>query len=315
MMMTALVKQGSRVALRQVWRPVPDRDEVLVRVVVAGVCRTDLHVADGRIPGPEPLILGHEFSGVVEAAGPDAGGCGPGCRVAVSPIIPCLDCERCFAGDAINCGRRAMLGVDRDGAFAEYVCVPGRCVWPLPNGASFAAGAYAEPIAAALGVLNAAIHPLHRGVILGNNRFAALTQRVLECQGFKHLARADPAKAAALPGDAFDFVIETALTTETLREMVRLARPRGTLVLKSRQPGLVGLDVNAALRKQLTLRAVQYGHFVQAMGLLARDRLSLDGLLGPAYPLADFAQVFARASHNESAKLFFHIAADHVWDR
>jgi L-iditol 2-dehydrogenase len=315
MMMTALVKEGSRVALREVPRSVPGREDVLVRVVVAGVCRTDLHVADGRLPGPDPLVFGHEFSGVVEAAGPEAGNCAPGQRVAVSPIIPCLDCEQCLVGDTINCTRRTMLGVDRDGAFAEYVCVPGRCVHPLPNGASFAAGAYAEPIAAALGVLNAAIHPLHRGLILGRNRFAVLTRRVLECQGFQHLTCADPAEAAALPDHAFDFVIETSLTTETLREMVRVARPRGTLVLKSRRPGLVGLDVNAALRKQLSLRAVLYGPFVQAMGLLAKGTLSLDGLLGPAYPLADYERVFALARRDESAKLFFHIAADHVWDR
>jgi L-iditol 2-dehydrogenase len=315
--MKALVKDRSRVALRDV--PVPDlrnADDVLVRVVTAGVCRTDLYVAQGRIPVSEPRILGHEFSAVVEASGPAVPNLRRGERVAVVPLIPCRICANCTGGDAINCLRRTMLGVERDGAFAEFVIIPARCIYPLPGGLSFLAGAYAEPVAAALAVLNAGIRPEQTGLVLGHNRFATLVQRLLETHGFGQVTLHDPAGGAAqLPADHFDFVIETAVSTETLQEIMRVARPRGTVVLKSRLPGLVGLDLTAAIAKELTLRAVQYGPFSRAIALLAEGRLDLDGLLGPAYPLDDYEQVFAQAAHSEACKLFFRVADRHVWDR
>jgi threonine dehydrogenase-like Zn-dependent dehydrogenase len=90
--------------------------------------------------------------------------------------------------------------------------------------------------------------------------------------------------------------------------MVRCARPRGTLILKSRHPGPIAFDLRAALRKELTFRAVHYGSFRKAVALLAEGRLDLTGLLGPAHPLEDFERVFALARQNEAAKLFFQVA-------
>jgi L-iditol 2-dehydrogenase len=269
------------------------------------VGRSDLHVADGLHSTPPKLILGHEFAGTVEAVGAGVEGLKPGDRVAALPVVPCLECETCLVGDAANCLRRAMLGMDRDGAFAEFVRVPWTCVRSLPAGLSFAAGAYAEPVAAALGVNNAGLHPLHHGVILGRNRYALLVERLLVCEGFAHLTRIDPDDAESLPANGFDFAIETGLSTETFQEMARLVRPRGTLVLKSRQPGRVGVDVSALVRKQLTLKAVQYGSFTMALGLLGKGRLNLDGLLGPTFPLSAFAEVFERAREDDMTKLFF----------
>lgn len=304
MMMTALVLDGPRAALRQVPRPEPGREDVLVRVAIAGVCRTDLHVADGLIPSPARVVLGHEVAGTIEDTGERVEGLRKGDRVAVLPVVPCMDCETCLVGDAVNCLRRAMLGVDRDGGFAEFVTVPALCARVLPAGVSFTAGAYAAAAAAALGVLNAGLHPLHHGVILGRNRFALLVERLLVCEGFAHLTRVDPDDAESLPAHRYDFAIETELSTETLRQLVRLVRPRGTLVVRSRQPGLVALDVLSLLRKQLTLKAVQYGSFTLALGLLGKGRLSLDGMMGPVFPLSEFEEAFEQARHDETMKRF-----------
>jgi threonine dehydrogenase-like Zn-dependent dehydrogenase len=87
--------------------------------------------------------------------------------------------------------------------------------------------------------------------------------------------------------------------------MLAAVRPHGTLVLRSRQPGTVALDLLAAVAKQVTIRAVNYGSFRRALGLLVEGALDLAGLLGPVFALEEHAEVFARAEASESAKLFF----------
>jgi L-iditol 2-dehydrogenase len=303
--MKALVKDGSRVGLRRL--PLPDltaADEVRIRVALAGLCRTDLYVAEGSIPAADPLILGHEFAGTVESVGPAVRTVRPGDRVAVLPLVSCGRCYSCSTGDPTNCLDRAMLGMDRDGAFAEFVVLPARCVFPLTSSVSFLVGAYAEPVAAALAVLRAPIQPSQRGLILGTNRFARLVERLLRIHGFGDLTLADPA-CSAIPAGAFDFVLETGLSAESLRTMMAAARPGGMLILKSRPPDLVGLDVLAAIRKELTFHAVQYGPFARAVALLAEGQIDLADLLGPVFPLEDFASVFGQARSSESAKFFF----------
>src|SRR5262249_21566407 len=116
--MRALVKRGSRLELCEVPVPSINGDEVLVRVAVAGLCRTDRQVARGQIPAADPLILGHEFAGTVEAVGWNVWGVRPGQRVAVRPVFGCGACAVCQGGDEINCPKRTMLGVEHDGAFA-----------------------------------------------------------------------------------------------------------------------------------------------------------------------------------------------------
>src|SRR4051812_41399185 len=148
--MLALVKEARSLSLRRVPRPSPRADEVVVRVASAGLCRTDLYVAEGKLPSANPVILGHEFSGVVDALGSGVTAVTPGQRVAVMPILSCGGCSYCQRGLERVCQQRAMLGVDRDGAFAEFVAVPARFVYPIPSGISFQTAAYAEPVTAAL---------------------------------------------------------------------------------------------------------------------------------------------------------------------
>jgi threonine dehydrogenase-like Zn-dependent dehydrogenase len=298
--MPAIRKVGPHAQLCRLEAPRPGPGEVQIRVEAAGVCRTDLHVARGRLPSADPVTLGHEFSGVVTALGEGVDAVRLGDRVAVLPLIPCRECSVCAGADPINCPRRKMLGVDRDGAFAAFAVVPAELAHPLPATVPFAAAAYAEPIAAALGVLEAGLPPRGRGLVLGDNRFAVLIERILRLHGFRDLTVGDEGES-----DAFDFVIETGLSGETLSRMTRAARPGGTLVLRSRPPGPVALDVLAAVTKQLTLRAVNYGPFRRALGLLVEGLLDLEDLIGPPHSLEDFEEVFAQAEQSEGVKLFF----------
>jgi D-arabinose 1-dehydrogenase-like Zn-dependent alcohol dehydrogenase len=130
--MWAVVKQGRSVQRRRVPVPEPRPGEILIRVEVAGVCRTDVYVAQGKLSSADPVILGHEFAGVVAADGRDDHGFAVGDRVVVMPAVPCGACVRCTGGMPECCPHHQFLGVGRHGAFAEYIAVPAQVVHHLP---------------------------------------------------------------------------------------------------------------------------------------------------------------------------------------
>lgn len=302
--MRAVVKRGANVSLAHV--PVPElrsADDVRLRVTVAGLCRTDLLVAAGSLPSADPLVLGHEFAGTIDAVGTEVRGLRVGDRVAVRPLVPCGDCGVCRSGDDINCPRRSMLGVDRDGAFAEFVVVPAACVVPVPPHLSDLAAAYAEPVAAALAVFNAGVAAHHHGLVHGGNRFARLVEMLLRAHGFRSVTLHDPTASEPLPDDAFDFAIETGLDRRVMADLIRVTKPGGTVVIKSRVPKDVPVDFLPAVLKQLTFRAVNYGSFRKAVGLLA-EGLDVAELLGPVRPLEEWATAFEEARGREGKKLF-----------
>ena len=314
MEMRAVVKRGSSVEMCRIPVPEPGPGEVLIRVEVAGVCRTDVYVAHGKLSCADPLILGHEFAGVVAAGGPGVRGFAPGDRVVVMPAIPCGACLRCVDGMPECCPHHQFLGVGRHGAFAEYIAVPAQVVHHLPQGLSFREGAYAEPVCASLAVLKAAIQPGERGLIYGENRIAELTKRVLLAAGFAAVEthRMDP--SVPLDADAYDFVIETQPIAWAFDEIIRLVRPGGRIVLKSRPPAPVAIDLAAAVRKEVVFESVSYGKFSESLDFLTRHDLA--DLLGEARPLEDFADVFASEGAGEDLKSFLSPGAcDADWVR
>ncbi len=197
-----------------------------------------------------------------------------------------------------------MLGVDRDGAFAEFLLVPEECVIAVPAGLPPLAAAYLEPVAASLAVLKADLHPGQRGLLLGENRIAELTRRVLAAHDFHHLATWSAGQPEPEPG-VYDFAIETHATPGILEVMMRALKRGGLAVLKSRPASAVSLDVRKAVLRELRFHGVNYGSFDDAIRLLASGRLELDGLLGPVFALEEYEALFAHAERDETAKPFF----------
>src|SRR5690606_7548727 len=194
-------------------------------IALAGLCRTDVFMADGLISGNDTVILGHEFSGTVEASGAHATGFAKGDRVTVMPVIPCGTCGFCTSGTKDSCQNTTMLGINHDGAFAEYIRVPANTVYKLPENVSFKHGAYSEPVAAALSVMKADIAPDQRGFIYGNNRFAQLILRIMQSYGFDNVTIHDP-QTEKLEDNSYDYAIETLATEQTMLEIFRAVRPR-----------------------------------------------------------------------------------------
>lgn len=293
--------------------------DVLIRVRLVGLCRTDLAVADGQLPVQTPRILGHEFVGTVVAVGSEVMELETGDSVSANPVVSCGECDRCDSGRSNACAKRKFLGVDRDGAITELICLPARNVIAMssPPEASLSAAsslddreaAFLEPVAACAAVLNAPISQTQTGVISGNGRLAELTQQILRHAGFEHLCVLSSVPKTKSPLE-FDFAIETEGTQTSLDVLLKLLRPGGILVLKSRPVVPLQLDVRSFLPLEIQLHAVDYACFGESRDLIVGRRLDLTPMLGDVWQPEDFERAFKTARNDEHQKQFLAVPTE-----
>src|SRR5580765_3812100 len=155
--MRALVlEEAGSLACRDVDVPALGPEDVLVEVKACGICGSDVHGLDGSTGRRKPpLVMGHEAAGVVVAVGEEVVDRQRGDRVTIDSTVSCGACSFCRAGAFNLCDRRQVLGVScdefrRDGAFAEYVAVPARIVYRLPDEVSYVQATLVEPLAVAV---------------------------------------------------------------------------------------------------------------------------------------------------------------------
>src|ERR1700721_2870776 len=178
--------------------PTPAKDEILARVAGCGICGSDVHGYDGssgrRIP---PIVMGHEAAGTVAALGAGVTGFAVGDRVTFDSTIFCGVCSNCRRGDVNLCDHREVLGVScaefrRAGAFAEYVAVPSRILYRLPEKLSFAEAAMLEAVSVALhGVSLAQVSAGATALVLGAGMIGLLTLQALRAAGCSKVFVAD----------------------------------------------------------------------------------------------------------------------------
>lgn len=311
--MRALLRSAAGVELVRVATPRRlAADEVLVRVLMAGLCRTDCYVAEGQLgPAEGGRILGHELAGIVV----DRGAALPpellGARVSVDPRIRCGACSACAARSP--CEAPGFLGVDVDGGFADYVRVPAASLVRVPDGLDARAVAYIEPIAATLAIVGAGIRPEERGLVVGKGRVAALAAAVLRSRGFSGIHTYDPSDPASVErpvAGTFDYAIENGVDRAGMTAIIEALRPRGRVVIKSRRIEPLEIDLLALVPKELHLVAAYYGSFSEAASLVAEGALDLHPLWAEPRPLEDFSAVFEESRLGEGRKLFFAIGAE-----
>lgn len=137
-----LTRIGEPLEMAEVPTPTPGPLDALVAVQAAGVCHSDVHYRAGASPaGPLPLTLGHEVAGTVAAVGDAVTGWAPGDRVCLHYLATCGHCRYCDAGREQFCVRGAMIGKHRDGGYAEYIAIPARSLFRLPEEIPFEHGA------------------------------------------------------------------------------------------------------------------------------------------------------------------------------
>ncbi|MBY0359350.1 MAG: alcohol dehydrogenase catalytic domain-containing protein [Candidatus Obscuribacterales bacterium] len=305
--MQAIVKDGKTLALQSIPCPKLATDEqILVRVMLAGLCRTDLYAASGKIPTANYLVLGHEFSGIVEKVGSNVEGIKTGAKVAVNPLLPCLHCRFCLQGRANLCQNSRFIGVDQQGCFTHFIAVPATAAHIVPDELSFISAAYAEPVAASLAVIKTGINPQEKGLIYGQNRFSQLMLRILKARGFENIDVYNPVdRELVLAENSYDYIIETMINNESLAEMIRAVQPGGKIILKSRQPESVMFKPNEIIKKEPVFHVVNYGSFEESLALLSEKIINVEDLVDRVYKLDEYEKVFALAHKSESLKPFF----------
>ncbi len=149
-MLAGVVHAPFDIRYEEIATPAPAKGEVRVKVKYTGICGSDVPRVNGNASRYYPNILGHEFSGVVDALGEGVSSVVVGDRVAGVPLVPCMQCEDCLSGNYSLCKHYSFIGSRQFGSFAEYAVVPAANVFPFDDSVSFEQGALFEPSSVAL---------------------------------------------------------------------------------------------------------------------------------------------------------------------
>jgi L-iditol 2-dehydrogenase len=329
-----LLTAPSELAYVDVPDPEPQPDEVLIRVAACGICGSDIHGWDGssgrRRP---PLVMGHEASGVIAAVGGDVSGWQPGDRVTFDSMISCGRCPACESGQINLCTQRRVLGVApatyrRDGAFAEYVTVPARIVYRLPDELSFEHGAMAEPVSVALhAVARARLTAGCSVVVVGSGMIGLLLIQAARVAGAAHVVAVDldssrlalaqqlGATAGVVGGRAetlaelraaggaegFAASFEVVGIGPTVTLAIEAVRDGGTVVLVGNLAAKIDFPLQAVVTRELNLlgTCASAGEYAEAIELIASGRIQVAPLISSVEPLASGAEWFRRLSGPE----------------
>ncbi|MBI4026121.1 MAG: alcohol dehydrogenase catalytic domain-containing protein [Verrucomicrobia bacterium] len=310
----------------------PGPGQVLLRVSVTGVCGSDLHsFRDARIGNTivqSPLILGHEFAGVIEAVGPDARdgrfeSLTPGTRVAVDPAQPCGRCELCEMGHPNLCSRLHFCGAFPDGgSLCQWMVVPGRNCFSVSDKVDDACAALLEPLGVALHAVDLAkIRIGNSAAILGAGSIGLLILQAARLAGANPVFIADKfpwrlrvaERFGGIPihcdaedsatrvlketqGRGVDAVIEAAWGDRSIWQAMEMARLGGRVTLVGiPSDDRCEFQHSVARRKGLTIRmSRRMKHaYPRAIQLAELQRVDLRGLISHRFPLVRAAEAFA----------------------
>jgi len=336
--MLALVKTSAAAGLelRDVDVPEPGVNDVLIRVHKAGICGTDLHIeawdawAAGTIR--PPLVVGHEFVGEVEAVGANVSDFGPGDIVSGEGHVVCGRCRHCLAGRRHLCAHSIGLGVGRDGAFAEYVCLPMTNVWHHWPGID-------EDVAAIFDPFGNAVHTALRFEVLGEDVLISgagpiglMATAVVRHAGARYIVVSEPnayRRALAermgasvvidplttdLAGvqrglgmvEGFDVVLEMSGNPEAIRSAIANMAHGGKLAQLGIPTQEVGLDLDAIIFKMLTVSGI-YGREMYEtwykMSVMLQSGLDIRPAISHRFAFHEHRAAFDTARSGESGKV------------
>jgi L-iditol 2-dehydrogenase len=329
-----VLREYGRFSVDEVQRPVPGPDEVLLRVRACGICGSDVHGMDGstgrRIP---PIIMGHEGAGDIVETGPAVRGWGKGDRVTFDSTLYCGKCWHCQRGEVNLCDERRVLGVScaefrRDGAFAEFVAVPQRVLYRLPDNLSYRQAAMVEAVSvAAHAVSRTPLAANASAAVLGAGMIGLLVIQVLRAAGCRRVVaidldddrlklalklgataalRADsadlPGRVGALcDGRGADAVFEVVGLATTVRAAVECARKGGSVTLVGNAEPTVGLPLQAVVTRQITLigSCASAGEYPACLELIASGKVNVTDFISAESSLEEAAGWFGRLRSRE----------------
>jgi L-iditol 2-dehydrogenase len=320
------------VELREFARPEPGPDDVILAVEAVGVCGSDLHQWTGHHSWPVnyPVVLGHEFGGLIAALGTAVRGWSEGDRV-VSETSAVIDPNNPMsrAGLYNLDPKRKGFGYGVDGAMTRFVRVPARCLHRVPDGLAFEQAALTEPCCVAYNAViqNARVQPGDRIVVLGPGPIGILCAAMARLAGAevalvgleRDRTRLEVAKAYGceiLIGDASawakqrdglgaDGVIDAAGVSAALKTALELVRPAGWISKVGWGPQPLNFSLDPLVQKNVTLQG-SFSHnwpiWERVLALLASGRLDVRPITGGIWPLAEWHTAFERMHGGEIVK-------------
>ena len=303
--------------------PSPRENEALIRVLMAGICGTDIEIMKGYkgFKG----VPGHEFVGVVEKVNGRYSNLA-GKRVVGEISLGCGTCDLCLKGIEKHCQERAALGItDKDGVFAEYVTLPMKNLWEVPDRLSDEEVVFTEPLAAAFEVTEQVhVKPTDRVLVLGDGRLGLLVALVLAQFGSnvvvagKHDHKLDIARQRKIrtkrtdelsKRKAYELVVEATGSAEGLDLALDLVRPQGTIVLKSTIAGEKKINLTRAVIDEVTIVGSRCGPFPPALAALASGRIDVRPLISAVYPFSEATKAFEKAAEKDAIKVLLDFKA------
>lgn len=318
--MIALVLDDDIQLVRNYPAPARAAGEALIRVRVSGVCDTDLQLARGYMGFRG--VPGHELVGEVVAADAAAW---LGKRVVADINAGCGVCPECLVRGGHHCPKRTVLGIlGRSGTFAELVSVPERCLVEVPASLSDDCAVFAEPLAAALHVLDVldgldVREKPGRAVVLGDGKLGQLIARALVSQKVettlvgRHAHKLALARAAGietfLEGDlpasrrGAALVVEATGSEAGLTSALQVVAPRGTVVLKTTVAAKLTVDFAPLVIHEIRLVGSRCGDMQRAVDVLASGAVDPLPLIEARYPLERATEAFAHAQRRGTLKV------------
>jgi L-iditol 2-dehydrogenase len=316
--------------------PAPEAgpDEVLVRVEACGICGSDVHGYDGssgrRIP---PIVMGHEAAGTVAAVGESVKGHAVGDRVTFDSTVFCGTCVFCQRGEVNLCDNRQVIGVScgdyrRHGAFAEYVVIPQRILYHLPDNLSFAEAAMLEATSVALHAVRVSeVRGGETALVIGAGMIGLLTLQAARALGSARVMIADIDASRlelarnvgaeeildrsgaelvaevleATEGRGVDLAFEAVGRSETVNAAIDCTRKGGTVTLIGNIQPEVSLPLQKVVTRQLRLQGscASAGEYPQAIELIASGKIKVKPLITAIAPLEEGPRWFARLHARE----------------
>jgi len=319
-------------------KPLPGDDDLLIRVRACGICGSDVHGYDGstgrRLP---PIVMGHEAAGIVEAVGSAVKGFVPGDRVTFDSTVYCGRCFYCRRGLVNLCDYREVIGVStsdfrRMGAFAEYVAVPARIAYALPDNMPFAYAALIEAVSVAVHAISLTPITLEDTVVVvGAGMIGLLTLQAASLAGAGRvlvidvddkrleLARSlgasdtlnstncDPVSEIRnlTAGRGADIALDCVGIAPTVNLAIEAVRKGGMVTLVGNIAPRVEIGLQSTVTRQIRLQGscASSGEYPACISLISRGEISVEPLLSAVVPLDEGAAWFRRLYEHESGLL------------
>lgn len=337
LMKAAVFYQPGDVRIEEKAIPEVKADEVLIKIMAAGVCGTDMHIYGGAKGASEcypPVVLGHEFAGIVEAVGEDVKNIEVGQHVTADPSIMCGKCFACQTGKPHFCVDYSATGVTYDGGFAQYCVVKDKQVFILKPEVSFEEGAMCEPLGCCLhGIDRASVRTGDTVMIIGGGTIGLIMMQLARLAGAATILVSEPVESkremALKLGADFAFnpleenpwdilskngireinvAIECVGRKETMMDAFRFISPAGHILLF----GLTAPDCEIPFKpyeifqKELTVTASFVNPFThgRAADLLNTGKMHLAELISDRFELDDINKAFEVGGRNGKMMIF-----------